>query len=322
MNIENPYFSVVIPLYNKAPHVARSINSVLSQTFADFEVIIVDDASTDNSVEEVEKFNDKRIRIFHREQPGPGGYAARNLGIKEATANWVAFLDADDEWLPDHLERMRELIIQYPEVNIIGCGWRNSMNGSFCENAYYRRYDCSGSHMIDASQYLSLCLAEMRPIHTSLACINKNSPVASNLFPSDLKAKRGGDLHAWLKMICYHKIMAWSNHIGAFYYRDSVNMVTKSAPWSPVLMSKAVYEEFSVRLNKTEKKALKKYLNYELGNAWKGNYNTKNETFSMWNKLYWRGDLVRAIYLFFLSVTPRGLLDVLNGARKKLLGRS
>jgi len=318
---EKPYFSVVIPLYNKAPHVARAINSVLNQTFDDFEVIIVDDASTDNSIEEVEKINDKRICILHRNEPGPGGYAARNLGIKVANGDWVAFLDADDEWYSHHLEKMHELIVEYPDIYFLGCGWQTSINDNLKDNAYYCKYNYKALHMINAQQYLSNCLAKMQPLYTSTACIRKNSPVALNLFPANMLAKRGGDLYAWLKIICYHREMAWSNHIGTIYYRDSVNMVTKTAPWSPVLMSKSVYEEFSVRLNKTEKKALRRYLNYELGNAWKGSYSTKNETFSMWGKLYWKGDFVRATYLLLLSVTPLGIVDVVNNARKKLLRR-
>jgi glycosyltransferase involved in cell wall biosynthesis len=103
--------------------VARSVGSVLNQTFRDFELIIINDASTDGSVEEVQKFNDPRIRLLHRDEPGPGGYAARNLGIKEARGKWIAFLDADDEWYPEHLWKMKELSIRYPEVYFMGCGW-------------------------------------------------------------------------------------------------------------------------------------------------------------------------------------------------------
>lgn len=79
-----PLFSVVIPVYNKKPHVQRSIISVLNQSFSDFELIIIDDAPTDGSLDEIKKFPDPRIRLLHRDKPGPGGYAARNLGVKVA----------------------------------------------------------------------------------------------------------------------------------------------------------------------------------------------------------------------------------------------
>jgi len=80
-----PFFSVVIPIYNKGPHIHRSISSVINQTFQNFELILVNDASTDNSLEEIQKFTDEHIRLFQRTQPGPGGYAARNLGIEKAS---------------------------------------------------------------------------------------------------------------------------------------------------------------------------------------------------------------------------------------------
>ena len=89
------FFSVVIPVFNKDEHVERAINSVLCQSFEDFELLLICDPSTDSSTDKVEKIMDSKVKIFYRDEPGPGGYAARNLGIVNATADWVAFLDAD-----------------------------------------------------------------------------------------------------------------------------------------------------------------------------------------------------------------------------------
>ena len=94
--------SVVIPLYNKEKQVAHTLQSVLRQTFQDFEIVIVDDGSTDHSVEEVEKVRDTRIRLVHQQNAGVS--AARNRGISEAKYDLIAFLDADDEWKPEYLE--------------------------------------------------------------------------------------------------------------------------------------------------------------------------------------------------------------------------
>src|SRR6056297_1231579 len=139
------FFSVVIPLYNKEPHVARCIRSVLTQTHQDFEILIVNDASTDNSVGEVNKFEDTRIRLVHREEPGPGGYAARNLGIKLAQSEYIAFLDADDEWLPDHLLNMKNIIHKYPVASIWGSGWELVENGEKQTDPFYKKNSLDGN---------------------------------------------------------------------------------------------------------------------------------------------------------------------------------
>ena len=105
-------FSIVIPLYNKEKHVARAINSILNQTYQDFEIIIVDDGSTDFSYEEVKKINDPRIKIIRQKNLGVS--SARNTGIKEAKNNYIGFLDADDKWKPDFLETIKKLIKDFP----------------------------------------------------------------------------------------------------------------------------------------------------------------------------------------------------------------
>ena len=93
---------VIIPLYNKADTIERTIRSIQNQTFCDWAVIVVDDGSSDSGAERVRQMNDCRITLIQQENAGPG--VARNRGIKEATAPYVAFLDADDEWYPWYLE--------------------------------------------------------------------------------------------------------------------------------------------------------------------------------------------------------------------------
>jgi glycosyltransferase involved in cell wall biosynthesis len=107
---DNPFFSVIVPVYNKEKYVHRAVSSILNQSYKDFELIIVCDPSTDNSNAEVEKFTDPRIRVFHRDKPGPGGYAARNLGIENSKGQWISFLDADDVWYSSHLDETRKNI--------------------------------------------------------------------------------------------------------------------------------------------------------------------------------------------------------------------
>jgi glycosyltransferase involved in cell wall biosynthesis len=110
------FFSIVIPLYNKEEYVSKTIASVLEQTYPDFEVLIIDDGSTDNSVAVVEQYTDDRIRIIRQRNQGVS--AARNTGIKEAAYELIALLDADDWWDKCYLEEMVSLINEYPDVSI------------------------------------------------------------------------------------------------------------------------------------------------------------------------------------------------------------
>ena len=93
---------IIIPLYNKGKYVKRAIDSVVGQSFSDWHLIVVDDGSTDNGPEIVNSINDSRILLIQQSNQGPG--AARNNGIKLTQADYIAFLDADDEWYPNHLE--------------------------------------------------------------------------------------------------------------------------------------------------------------------------------------------------------------------------
>lgn len=117
-----PYFSVVIPLYNKQNYIAATLQSVLAQTFTDFEVIIVNDVSTDNSVAVAQSVNDTRIHIINHEK-NRGLSASRNTGIVNTSAAYVAFLDADDIWKPEFLESIHQLINDYPEADLFGTNY-------------------------------------------------------------------------------------------------------------------------------------------------------------------------------------------------------
>ncbi|MDK2891503.1 MAG: hypothetical protein PWR21_2135 [Methanoculleus sp.] len=123
-----PGVSVVIPLYNKGPYIARALDSVFAQTVRDFEVIVVDDGSTDGGAEMAGAFDDPRIRLIRQENRGVS--AARNRGIEAARAELVAFLDADDEWMPRHLEALLRLREKYPQAGAYGTAYLLQENGS------------------------------------------------------------------------------------------------------------------------------------------------------------------------------------------------
>lgn len=113
--------SVVIPLYNKAHTIVNTLRSVVNQTYRDFEIVIIDDGSTDNSVEIIQKnFHDPRFRIIS--QTNAGVSSARNRGVSEATGEYIAFLDGDDEWHPEYLEYICKGIARYPGAGMLCTG--------------------------------------------------------------------------------------------------------------------------------------------------------------------------------------------------------
>ena len=220
---ETPLFSVVIPVYNKEPHIARTLSSVLAQTYTDFDLLVVCDPSTDNSTAEVEKSTDPRIRIFHRSERGPGGSLARNLGIQQARTKWIAFLDADDEWLPDHLMRLNALTQEFPDQKILSAGWEVRGDGDKRIDPYSSRNLGRPAHVVKRKEYLRSEIEFGRPICSDVACIQRDLLIDIGGFPDEAKFGRGGDVDTWFRCVMQAGALVHSNHIGAIYHLDAVN---------------------------------------------------------------------------------------------------
>ena len=116
--------SVIIPAHNTAHYIGRAIRSVLAQTYRNFEIIVVDDCSSDNLAEVIAQFNDKHIHYI-RHEINRGGSAARNTGLNIAKGEYIAFLDSDDEWFADKLQKQLDLFQKSPnDVGMVYTGWR------------------------------------------------------------------------------------------------------------------------------------------------------------------------------------------------------
>ena len=156
-------FSVIIPLYNKADTIARTLVSVGNQSFRDFEVIIVDDGSTDNGVDIAVNFSSKFNLRIHR-QSNAGVSAARNTGAKMANGQYLAFLDADDEWKPGYLHEINEMIRIFPESEVFGTNYLG-VRGSYVQSV---RVFSKKIRMVDfIKEWGRYC-----PIHTSSTVIS------------------------------------------------------------------------------------------------------------------------------------------------------
>jgi glycosyltransferase involved in cell wall biosynthesis len=132
-----PTVSVVVPLFNKAAYVGRCVDSILGQTLRDVELIVVDDGSTDGGGEIVRAYDDQRVRVIAQGNAGPG--AARNRGVREARAKYVAFLDADDEWASTYLERGVAALDARPEIATVSFGYVEGPRKRSSEAVWRRR---------------------------------------------------------------------------------------------------------------------------------------------------------------------------------------
>lgn len=252
-------FSVIIPVYNKRPHLERSIDSVLNQTLDEWELIIVDDGSTDGSREYLLDTykNNPKIRIFFRNAPGPGGYLARNFAIPKAKYDWIAFLDADDEWIPTRLIDMLNLSKKFPDCDFLSSAWieKNGKIQNFDD--YFKINQSKDSHEFD----LKLFMENKQPVWTSVVIVKKNLILNLNGFNTNWKM--GADLDLWFRILLNGTKGAWLNKVTAFYYLDAVNMVTRKTIFykSPVVETIKNYLKKSQLKNKKLENGLKKYSN-------------------------------------------------------------
>lgn len=130
MNDKNPLVSIITPTYNYGAYIAQAIESVEKQTFTDYEMIVVDDGSTDNTREEVAKY--PWVRYFYQENKGVG--AARELARINARGKYIAYIDADDMWHPDKLKRLMEYFDEHPECRIVFSAFENFYEKPELEN--------------------------------------------------------------------------------------------------------------------------------------------------------------------------------------------
>lgn len=207
-------FSVVIPLYNKAPYIEKTIQSVLSQTCQEFELIVIDDGSTDGSLEVVRQFNElsnQRINLI--EQVNSGVAVARNNGVKVAKNEYIAFLDADDWWASTYLEEMKELILSCPEAAMYGCSFyivKNEQSKAIL-NPFPESFELGYIDYLKvqpSGHYVRIC--------TDTAILRKT---AFNEVGGFRQLVSGQDLDMWLRMALKHKV-AYLNKPLAFINQD------------------------------------------------------------------------------------------------------
>lgn len=204
-----PKISVAVPLYNKGAYIDETVKSALSQTFSDFEIIVVDDGSTDDGVSKVSNLGDSRIVVVT--QDNAGAAAARNRALHEAQAPFVAFLDADDIWFPDHLLHLTNLSQRFPAVALFGNGFVEARAGERppppLENVEYRLL----------GNYFSECAFSREPFFTSSCMVRRERALELGGFPVGNFC--GEDLALWIRIAACDQV-AISDYIGCWYRRQ------------------------------------------------------------------------------------------------------
>lgn len=189
-------FSIIIPLYNKQNFITRAVNSVLSQSYINFELIIVNDGSTDNSLQVVSQIEDKRLRIINKENGGVS--SARNQGIDAAHYDWLCFLDADDYWLPNHLQEITFLLHKYPKAKIYSTliQERTEKKIKIIPNSLPENFEGYVDHYFQYAKKATV-------FNSSSVCIDKKALIEVGMFDSQLT--HGEDLDVWFKLLIRYR---------------------------------------------------------------------------------------------------------------------
>ncbi|MGP4951607.1 glycosyltransferase family 2 protein [Psychrobacter sp. T6-1] len=203
-------FSVVIPLYNKELSIKSTIQSVLNQTYQSFEIIIVNDGSTDNSINAVSKIDDARIRLIN--QTNQGVSAARNRGVLQANNDWIVFLDGDDLWEINHLEKIIEMMTLFPNKKVYATSFKYSDKRTTFKHTRSR-------HIFEIENYFKDALKE-NLLWTSIVVVHKDCFEKVGLF--DTNINRGEDTDLWVRLASEFKIIK-SSTITATYRVDAEN---------------------------------------------------------------------------------------------------
>ncbi len=215
---QSPSVSIVMPLFNKEADVQRSIRSVFRQTISDFELIVVNDGSTDKGPEIIRSICDSRIKIF--DQSNAGVSAARNKGIAESKAGLIAFLDADDEWKPDFLESILRLRAGFSDCDIFATSYFFLRKDGGIRKAKIRGLP-SNSGDAKLEDYFRIATQSDPPLWTSAVAVSRRAIMAVNGFPEGISS--GEDLLTWARLALRYKIAYCCEPKALFYEPEAVS---------------------------------------------------------------------------------------------------
>lgn len=251
MNGKNLFFSVVVPLYNKDYSIQRCIDSVLNQSYTNFEIIVVNDGSIDNSVQILkstykEQIESKKILLI--EQKNQGVSVARNVGISNSKFNYICFLDADDEWKRDFLFKISRLISDFPEASMYCLAHEISKNNSIPIKKKQAFEENFRGYIEDF--FLSSSIGDVA--NSSKVCVKKEALLETGGFPIGITT--GEDLYVWILIALKNRVAyEVSYEVIVHQQTDNSRISRKNSVPYPFIY-------FSQNKNIELTKSLKKYL--------------------------------------------------------------
>jgi glycosyltransferase involved in cell wall biosynthesis len=245
------FFTVIIPLYNKEKYIKNAIESVLDQTFTDFEILVVDDFSSDKSAVIASKFESEKVQLIYHEK-NCGLSATRNTGIKKANSNYITYLDADDLWKPTFLESIFQLIQNFPEARIFGTNYeevwdtviKNPRNGSEILPINFTGYINFFKINVKQGIYNHGSVCFHKEVYEKVGFYNEKINFSEDL---DFNIRAN-----------YNFKLAYDNSVQMNYFMQTENQITQSSLLKKVIPDFDSYENWA----KTNSD-LKKYLDFE-----------------------------------------------------------
>ncbi len=186
------YFSVIIPLFNKEKYVLKTIKSILNQTFQDFEIIIVDDGSTDNSVNIIKSIKSEKIKLI--KQVNQGASVARNNAINASNGTYIATLDSDDEWQNNHLSELKKCITSFSKAVLFCTNYNIKRHNAFITNTKFNFQFDQDCLIID--DFFKANIINFIPTSSSVA-FKKEDFLKINGYNTNLRT--GQDIDLWIK---------------------------------------------------------------------------------------------------------------------------
>lgn len=301
-----PFFTVIIPLYNKEKYIENAIKSILNQTFTDFELLIINDCSTDKSVEIANGFLSEKIQIIHHEKNN-GLAATRNTGIKKATSNYITFLDADDLWKPTFLETIFQLIQNFPEARIFATNYEEIWDKTVKKP--HNELDVSEGKFSGYINFFKTNIKQGLYNHGSV-CLHKE--VYENVGFYNEKIQLSQDLDFNIRAN-YHYKLAYDNSVQMSYFMQTDNQLTRSSIIKKTIPNYDNYNNWAK--NNSD---LKKYLDFEryiLGKRLKKNKDERWKemiTSIDTSNLNWKQNLLLKLPSFALNLIDKIKLILLR----------